>query len=114
VQAGWDIRKQGVDGGPDRQSRRCDSPPEPPRGPLPGCSLLRFDLGSEGLGCYFPIPHNKRVRCEFVRIVCCFRSPENIGVIAIDASLLHRERGARLCKLRNEALEEGPDCVLTS
>ena len=79
-----------------------------------GGSVLRFDLGSEGLGYYLPVPHNKRVGSEFVRIVCCFCSPENIRVITLNASLLHRERGARLCKLRNEGLKEGLDRVWTS
>jgi len=31
-----------------------------------GCLALRFDLGSEGLGYYFPVPHNKCVGSEFV------------------------------------------------
>ena len=72
-----------------------------------GCSALRFDLGSEGLRDDSPVPHNKCVGRKFVRIVCCFCGPENIGVITFNASLLHRKRGARLCKLRNEQLERG-------
>jgi hypothetical protein len=78
-----------------------------------GCSALRFNLSSEGLGYYLPVPHNKCVGSEFVRIVCCFCGPENIGVITLNASLLHRKRGTRLSKLRNESLKEGLDRVWT-
>jgi hypothetical protein len=74
-----------------------------------GCSALPFDLGSEGLRYYLPVPHNKCVGSEFVRIVRCFGRPENIAVIALNRSVLHRERGARLCKLGNEGLKEGLD-----
>ena len=72
-------------------------------------SALRFDPSSERLRHYLPIPYNKCVGSEFIRIVRCFGRPENISVIALDRSMLYRERGARLCKLRNEGLKEGPD-----
>jgi hypothetical protein len=78
-----------------------------------GCSALRLDFGSEGLRYYFPVPHNKGVGGEFVRIVCCFCGPENVGVIPLNASQLHRKRGARLCKLRNEGLKKWPNRVWT-
>ena len=57
----------------------------------PGRSALRFDLGSERLGNYFPIPHHKGIGSEFVRIVGRFRSPNNIGVITVNRSVLHRK-----------------------
>src|ERR1017187_3439872 len=73
-----------------------------------------FDLGGEGLRYYLPVSHHKRVGSEFVRIVCCFRSPDNIGVITLDGSLLHRKRGARFRKLRNEGLKERLDRLRAS
>ena len=76
---------------------------------LSGCSALPFDLGGEGLRYDLPVPHKKCVGSEFVGIVRCFGRPENIAVIALNRSVLHRERGARLCKLRNEGLKEGLD-----
>src|SRR5215813_14053488 len=74
-----------------------------------GCSALRFDLSSKGLRYYLPIPHHKCVGSEFIRIVRCIGRPENIAVIALNRSVLHSERGARLCKLRNEGLKERLD-----
>jgi hypothetical protein len=65
------------------------------------------------LGYDFPVPHNKRVGSEFVGIVSCFRGPENIGVVTLNASLLHRKRRARLAELRNQGLKEGFDRVRT-
>jgi hypothetical protein len=47
-------------------------------------SALRFDVGSERLGNYFPIPYHKSIGSEFVRIVHRFRSPNNIGVITVN------------------------------
>ena len=44
---------------------------------------------------------------EFVRIVGCFRGPENEGVIPLNAAQLHGKRGARLCKLRYKSLKRG-------
>src|SRR5262249_752591 len=61
-----------------------------------GCSALRFDLSSKGLRYYLPIPHHKCVGSEFIRIVRCIGRPENIAVIALNRSVLHSERGARL------------------
>src|SRR5262245_21726611 len=75
-----------------------------------GCSALRFYLSSEGLRYYLAIPYNKCVGSEFIRIVRRVGHPENIAVIALNRSVLHGERGARLCKLRNEGLKEGLDC----
>ncbi|MFN0169179.1 MAG: hypothetical protein ACKV22_22375 [Bryobacteraceae bacterium] len=62
--------------------------------PFTSGSSLRFDLGGEGLGYDFPVPHNKRIGREFVRVICCFAGPQNIGVITLNRSLLHRKRGA--------------------
>src|SRR5215831_20920277 len=76
-------------------------------------SVLRFNLSSEGLSYYFFVPHNEGVSREFVQIVCCFRGPENVGVITVDGSVLHCKRGARLSKLRNECLKNGLDRVWT-
>ena len=73
------------------------------------CSALPFDFGSEGLRYYLPVPHNKCVGSEFVRIFPCLGRPENIAVIALNRLVMHRERGARLCKLRNEVLKERLD-----
>jgi hypothetical protein len=64
-------------------------------------------LGSEGWGYEFPLPHDKCVGSEFVKIVW-FCGPQDIGVITLNASLLHRKRGARLCKFGNEGLKDGP------
>ena len=77
-------------------------------GPTDGSSL-RSDLGSERLRDYLPVPYNKCVCSELVRIVRCFGRPDNIAVIAVNRSMLHRERGARLCKLRNKGRKEGLD-----
>jgi hypothetical protein len=73
------------------------------------CSALPFDFGSEGLRYYLPVPHNKCVGSEFVRIFPCLGRPENIAVIALNRPVMHRERGARPCKLRNEVLKERLD-----
>jgi hypothetical protein len=34
----------------------------------------------------FPVLHNKNIGGEFVPIPCCFRSPENAGVIPLDGA----------------------------
>jgi hypothetical protein len=72
-------------------------------------SALPSDLGSEGLRYYLLVPHNKCVGSEFVRIVRCFGRPNNIAVIALNRSVLHRERGSRLCKFGEEGLKERLD-----
>jgi hypothetical protein len=79
-----------------------------------GCSTLWFDASSKGLRDYFSIPHDERVGGKFVRIVGCFRGPDNIGMITVNGSLLDGERRARFGKLRNEGLKEGFDGVRTS
>src|SRR5262249_15769970 len=79
-----------------------------------GCSALWFDLSGEGLRDYLPIPHNKCVGTKFIRIGRCVGGPQNIAVIALSRSVLHRERGTRLCKLRNEGLKERLDRGRTS
>src|SRR6476469_11148260 len=86
----------------------CDAIKEVRFGLTAGSSL-RSDLGSERLRDYFPVPYNKCVRSELVRIVRCFGRPNNIAVIAVNRSMPHRERGARFCKLRDKGRKEGLD-----
>ena len=48
--------------------------------------MLRFDLSTEGLVYYFPVPHNKSFGSEVTPILCCFRGPENVGVIPLNGA----------------------------
>ena len=74
-------------------------------------SSLDLILAANDWGYYFPVPHDKSVGSEFVPIVRCFCAPKNVTVISLNATQLHRKRGARLSKLRNEGLKKGLDCV---
>jgi hypothetical protein len=45
-------------------------------------SSLCGSLRSEGLHDYLSIPHNKRVGCELIVIVCSFSAPDEVGIVA--------------------------------
>ena len=100
---------------PDSRSPNCRMVDHPAvssaRSPLAGCSVLRLDLGSKGLGYYLSVPHDKCVCGEFVPVDCCFCGPENVGVLPLNATQLHGKRRARHCKLRNQRLRKKLDRV---
>ncbi len=65
------------------------------------------DLGGEGLRYYLSVPDYKRVGGDFVNIVRCLCTPQDVSVFAFYGLLMHRKRRARLGKLGKDRLKKG-------
>src|ERR1700724_3082500 len=76
-------------------------------------SMLWGNLRGERLHRDFSIPHYERVSCEFIEIVCCFSTPDQIGIITLEDCGMHFLRRAGFSKLREQSLKQCLDFAPT-